>query len=386
MSGVVNNGAQQDWFYVRGEYLYWWTKGMQIPALVSTGPSAAQPGFLGSPGTTVLFGGNGVDSNGNSGGRLTIGAWLEDTQRLGVEGDYFALGTVSTHFSASGDANGNPIISRPFYDVRVNGTGQVIGPNVELVSSPGSITGTVLADTYTGLIGAGGRLRINLCCSQGCYNDFCVPGMNGWGRNRVDFLVGYRYLQLRDGVAVNEFLDSTINPNPALQGTFHVNDTFQTSNQFNGVDLGTSVQRYRGRWSLEMLTKMALGSNYQVVDINGYTVATPAGGAAMLGQGGLLAQSSNIGHYTRNQFCVVPELNLNLGYRLTPRLRAIFGYTFLYWSAVSRAGDQIDPNVNSTLLPFSGNPQTGDLRYPHFPFQTTDFWAQGMNVGLDYRW
>jgi hypothetical protein len=98
-----------------------------------------------------------------------------------------------------------------------------------------------------------------------------------------------------------------------------------------------------------------------------------------------LAQASNIGRYNQNQFCVVPELGANVGYQLTPRLRLICGYTFIYWSRVARAGDQIDFNVNGSQLPNSGIAPTGDTRHPAFAFQQTDFWAQGINAGLDYR-
>jgi hypothetical protein len=100
----------------------------------------------------------------------------------------------------------------------------------------------------------------------------------------------------------------------------------------------------------------------------------------------LLAQTSNIGNYSRNTFGVVPELAGNIGYAITPRLRLICGYTFIYWSSVARAGSQIDTDVNSTLLPNSPNPPSGDLRHPQFVFHEAPFWAQGISAGLDYRW
>ena len=83
---------------------------------------------------------------------------------------------------------------------------------------------------------------------------------------------------------------------------------------------------------------------------------------------------------------MVPELNANLGYAITPQLRLIVGYTFIYWSSVARAGQQIDTDVNSTMLPNSPNPPTGDLRHPQFVFHEEPFWAQGISAGLDYRW
>ena len=170
-------------------------------------------------------------------------------------------------------------------------------------------------------------------------------------------------------------------------GAFLVNDSFTSRNAFNGVEFGTAMQTYRGRWSLELLSKMAMGNNSEIVNINGSTDTTQ-NGVTTHSIGGLLAQPSNIGHYQRNVFAVVPQLNANLTYQLTPRLRAVAGYSFIYWSRVARAGDQIDLDVNSNLLP-NHPPVTGpigDTRHPQFVFHDTNFWAQGINVGLDYRW
>ena len=362
--------------WVRAEYLFWWTQGMRIPPLVTTGPSAAQPGYLDTPGTTILYGNNQVDNYGRSGGRLTMGTWLNPCQTVGIEGDYFQLATATSFFSAT--SPGSPILSRPFFDTRPSLANQ----NVEQVASPGSIAGTVTADAYTRLLGARARMRFNLCCGQGCYPCQWLPGMSGPGGYRLDFLLGYRYLRLGDGVSVNENLTSL---NPNLPGSFVINDTFKSVNQFNGIEIGTAWMAYRGRWSLELLYKLALGNTNQLVNISGST-ATTQNGATTVSQGGLLALSSNIGQYQRNTFGVVPELGANLGFAITPRLRAVVGYTFIYWSQVARAGEQIDTDVNSTLLPNNPTAPTGDLRHPAFAFHESPFWAQGISAGLDYRW
>jgi hypothetical protein len=60
------------------------------------------------------------------------------------------------------------------------------------------------------------------------------------------------------------------------------------------------------------------------------------------------------------------------------------GYSLIYWSSVARAGDQISLDVNQTYLPRAFDDPEGPAR-PAFAWRDTDFWAQGINLGLDYR-
>ena len=109
-------------------------------------------------------------------------------------------------------------------------------------------------------------------------------------------------------------------------------------------------------------------------------------GSTTVFEGGLLALRSNIGHHQRDELTFIPELGVNVGLQLTRYLNVYAGYTFLWVSDVGRAGEQMDPVVNVTQFPIlSGNgPLVGPAR-PAFHFAGTDFWAQGMNFGLQLR-
>ena len=108
----------------------------------------------------------------------------------------------------------------------------------------------------------------------------------------------------------------------------------------------------------------------------------------MVGPGGFFALSTNSGHFTRDEFAVLPEVNVNLGYQLTSRARACVGYSFLYLSNVVRLGDQIDRNINTTQgPPFLGAGATLQGQpVPAPQLRSSDFWAQGFNVGLEFRY
>ena len=125
-----------------------------------------------------------------------------------------------------------------------------------------------------------------------------------------------------------------------------------------------------------------MGNTRSRVNINGSTTVTSPDQSPVTSNGGLLALPTNEGITEQNHFSVIPELGITLGYDLTCRLKATFGYSFVYWSSVMRPGDQIDTNVNASQLPpgtLSGVPA------PERKAVLTDFWRQGFNVGLDYR-
>jgi hypothetical protein len=69
---------------------------------------------------------------------------------------------------------------------------------------------------------------------------------------------------------------------------------------------------------------------------------------------------------------------------VTNNLRAFVGYTFLYWSDVARPFDQINFNVNSTRVPTSILMPSGPPTLP-LTIRDTSFWAQGINVGIEFR-
>jgi hypothetical protein len=364
--------------WVHGEYLMWWSKGMETQPLVTAGPT----GTLSDPRTGVLFGDDDLLGQVRSGFRVRLGTWLDCSQRWALEGEYWRLGGVSEDFFAASDALGNPPIYRPFFNVNPRDrTGQFDPPardDVELVSTPGAVAGSVSVQASSQLQGAGLWVRHNLCCDASAVVD-CDPCFNSpndpFGR-RFDFLIGYRYVRLSDQLTIREDLNSLRTP----PGTFDLTDSFGASNDFHGAELGVLGEFDYGRWSLELLGRLALGGVHQQVSIAGQTIiaGTPY-------DGGLLAQQTNLGTRSRNEFAVLPQLGATVGYRLTPRLQATVGYSFLYLSRVVRASEHIDLDVNPDLLAPPLEPLAGALR-PRFQFRDTDFWAQGMNFGLHFAW
>jgi hypothetical protein len=366
--GVAGPGcdacARASRFYGGAEYLLWWIKDSDLPVLVTAGTVASQ-GILGQVGTTVLFGGDQHDNREFSGGRFTFGYWLDPCQSWGIEGNYFFLAQRSTGFAAN--SNEFPILARPFFNLNQ-------GIEFAQETSGQRASGSIAIGLPVRLWGAEADVRCNLC--TGC-------------AYRVDLLGGFRYIDLAEGLDIVE--TTNVQPGvPVLGGNnFLVYDGFHTRNQFYGEQLGVDAEYRRGHWFVDFRGKVAVGVNHESLNIVGNELRTNAAtGTPTLFQGGLLALPSNLGHFSRDHFAVVPEVGINFGYQVTDNVRAFVGYNFLYVSSVIRPGDQVDRVLDITQIPNFPVPgvQPTALGRPTVLFKEADFWAQGINLGVEIRY
>lgn len=346
-------------FSLSAEALVWWLKDASAPTpLVSTG-------LLGASGTSVLLGGKDLDTSPNPGFRLTVGYSL--TEKWGVEGGVFYVPTRSTTrtVSSSGQVGSQDLII-PYYDVTIP------GQSLTFLSLAGQFSGTATEEYSTNLLGAELNGTAKLLAS---------------GPWRVEALGGFRYLRLYESYT---FTTSSPNIPPRAVDVFNTSDEFDTTNNFYGAQVGARGRfDWRG-WFASGGVKFAMGAMVQSVDISGSLVTNGFTnfGPTQTYPGGYFAQPTNIGTWTRTVFAVVPEVGLNIGYQITPWASVVVGYTFLYTNNVARAPQQVNGNINPTGRPaLTGSPpsaSTGPAE-PSFKFNSTDFWAQGINVGLALR-
>jgi hypothetical protein len=353
-------------FWAEADYLHWWVKSGPVaaPLLVAGSPADAIPGALGQPGTRTL-----IDQSLNypsmNGYRIGAGFWLDSDQRLGIEAHFFDL--LQSNWGRvfqSGPAT--PLLARPIADT----TGAF---HVLYASFPGTLQGGFSVGSTTQLSGYDINLRGKLLA-----NEWLSISATG----------GFRYLNLAEDLQMVQQSSGTIltfNGVPLPPGsTIGLFDTFQTQNQFFGGQVGTRVQGNLGRWVVGADAKLGIGENMQSITINGLSVASAPGGPVLLAPGGSFAQLSNMGHYTTSHFALVPEFATDIGYQITPWMRLRLGYNFLFWSNVLRPGAQIDPTLNVNNVPVSqlfGTLPGGPAR-PSVLFNRSEFWAQGVSVGL----
>jgi hypothetical protein len=125
-----------------------------------------------------------------------------------------------------------------------------------------------------------------------------------------------------------------------------------------------------------------MGNTHQTATIGGQTVVSTPGQPVQTYNAGFLALGTNSGTYERDVFTMIPQFGAEVGYQLGCNWRVYVGYNIIYWGDVWRAGEQVDLNVDPRNVP---PVQSGGLPFPAFPGRSTSFWAQGINVGTEFR-
>jgi hypothetical protein len=187
----------------------------------------------------------------------------------------------------------------------------------------------------------------------------------------LDVVGGFRYLNLNG--SVNLASETTELAGAATGTSTSIQDLFSVHNHFYGGQLGGRVEYRWQRLVFDVTEKLALGANTADIAITGFMLQTSPAGASTLTTTGLFAQPSNIGRHSDDTFAVVNELDLRAGWQFCDYFQMFVGYTFLYQSSVVRAGDVIDIGLGAPLR-------------PALTTHTTDFWAQGLNVGIEVRY
>lgn len=281
-------------------------------------------------------------------------------QSVGLEATYLQLNPQAKFFTANGITT--PILARPFFNSLAN------QEDAQPVAYPGQQDGTFLSVSSSDFQVAEVLLRKNL---------HRQPGFG------LDVVAGYRYQKLQDHLQVGDTLNFSSSSSGFPAGSIvEQSDRFDTRNVFQGGVVGMSASLQRNALSLEGMLKIAVGQTRTLVDIEGATATSIPNQAETFALGGVLALPSNMGVHESSQFSVVPELAINLGFDLSPQLRAIIGYDLVFWNNVARPGDQIDVNIDPRQFP---PPATTSAARPQFILHTTDYWAQGLNLGLDLR-
>jgi hypothetical protein len=374
-------GSMRTW--VDADYLLWWFKPAPAgPALLTTGslttPTAAGSGILGQSGTSLLAGNSYLNQGPYSGFKIG-GGFMDCSGTIGGEGSFFYLAQRGIDETFTSGGGGSPLLARPIVDARTG------NETVLFVAAPNAFSGSFNVHSSTGFLGADGNVLFPFVRCNACYPDEIGKYVTG--------LAGFLYLNLRD----DETLSQSSNVLPLGVGFFNnlpvpaggniaISDDIRTLNQFYGGQIGLKAGISWWRFTLNGVGKVALGSMRESANLSGNTSVSSLGLTSTT-PSGLYVLNTNAGSYSRNIIAVVPQGTLTVAVEITAQLKLTLGYTIIYMSDVARPGDLIDRTVNRTELPSSQtfNPIVGGPQRPGFSWSGTDFWAQGINVGLSLR-
>jgi hypothetical protein len=339
-----------------------WPEGQSLPALVTTNrnrpfPSApgVEPGAENDLTRTVLFGGENVLQDGVQGLRGEFGTFFGPNSDSGILLRFFDVGNNALSYNSVPGTE--PLVVRPF----TRQPGDL--PDTFVVNAPlapptfpdsvqGNLDATISSELY------GGDILFRH-----------IVGRDSLGH--VEFLAGYQTTRLAEDLRIVS--RSSIPPT-----TVDLEDHFQTTSRFNGMALGLSGALQDRRWNLSGMVKLGLGNMETFVGIDGSRRTTVVD--VVESNNGLLARATNRGSYTNDTFVISPEVNLSLGYRITRRLDATLGYTYLGLPKVARVADQLDPDLSSN----PSDPLVGPAR-PSFELRESNFSLHSLSYGLQYR-
>ena len=234
----------------------------------------AAAGVLGQPATSVLVGGNTVNTGLRSGFQGELGYWFDPQRDFGIEAGFFILAGNTDSFPAGGT-----ILARPFFDVTTGAhdlrAGRLPGRIVPARCWSPTRRIAFTAQTWT------------------CAKTFCC---GPW--YRLDSLLGYRYLHYAQRLQIQQSSQPT-------GGAFAAGTAGPGDGQLRHPErlqwpgprhAGPTSPMTPGPWTCSPRSPPDTWT--ATVDIEGNTLVSVPGAAAVSTPGGLLALSSNSGSHT----------------------------------------------------------------------------------------
>jgi hypothetical protein len=365
--------AAGDWrFEATAEYLLWHVQRSHVPPLIGTAPpNLANVGNAPAGSIVTVFGGNhdAIDFGEQSGARIGFGYWFDSD--WGVDGSYFQLERGAQHGGIASDPNGVTPIGPMFLDPSARRLTLVNFARLNVA------TGDVAAAANNRLWGFETNVR------------WRVPSVLS---DRTYFFAGYRQLRYDESLGIGG--DRVLLPTNTDPGAFafSYSDDFGVHNTFYGAQVGFDSEWTCNRFFVDVKGKFALGDVREDWTQVGFNHVDPTVGAAAQPGfitpnpvGGFLVQKTNFGHFHRDRIAVVPELTLNVGYKLADHVRAFIGYDFLYVSRMTRVGEHID-RVDASQIPLLNLNPIPNARFPRSLEADGRLWTQGVDLGLEFTY
>jgi hypothetical protein len=320
-----------------------------------------------------------------TGWRGYVGIAFDESGQMGGEVGGFLTSNARRDYTFTSNQLGMPVLTVPFQDVNTGAQGGYV------VSWPGVDHGTV---------NIAAQSQIYELEASGVLNLY----QTGEGPGGLTLLAGPRFMRLREQLDV-QTTSTNIGPIPAGLDTgasffaagglpfagnpafvpvvVNTADRIKTTNDFYGAQVGFRGDIGFGGFFIELVGKFGAGYMRETVEIQGGSTGISAV-ASSLQPGGIYNLAQEQGTHHRDQFAVVGEGGINVGYQLLSFIRIQGGYTFMWVNHVVRPTRELSPVLNPNLIPTSPT-YTGlspATIYPRNITNETDYHIQGLSVGV----
>lgn len=342
--------------WLGGEYLYWSfqdTPGL-IP-LVVKGPL---------PSSKAVLGGNTIQNDWLSGGKVSFGYWFDNSCQLGGEVSYLFLpsGSQKKNIHSSGSSDSS-ILSVPYFDILSN-TVRYTG-----VARPSFFQGTAKLSLTNSLHSSEANVIALLPCEYSL---------------NLALVAGVRYWSFCENISFKT--DSpNIPPHPA--DVYETVDHFQAANRFYGGQIGVKIDYVCGCFFAGVQLKTALGTMHHEAIIKGHLCTNDFNsfGPVEKFKGGYFTMPSNIRKHKTECYSMIPEASATIGFRIKERCKFSIGYSIMCANRVLRPAKLIHHKINPTqsvALSNTPNPVLVGEAKPKPSLKSSNFFAHGLNAGM----
>lgn len=319
---------EEQHFWLSAGVFQGWSKSLGAPSLLTT------PGLAGE---STVFTSGGLSEPYRPGFQFDGGLWLNRDRTFAVDGGavYLSPGVDRFEFASLG----SPELSRP---VRT-----LTGSGSDSLAQPGE-TGWFAAEWATRFVSADINVR------RIFYRDSVF---------QLAAAAGYRFAYLAEDLS----LESS---HVTGAGLTQFEDLIGVKNQFHGGQLSLAGGAWWRGWSVDAAGKVGFGVVFANSTLTGNSL-----GNDQAPPGGFLVRPANAGRRSDANFGVLSVASITIGRQVLTFGKVFAGYTIHYLTGVTRPGDQID----------AGDP-TGTGLALRRGNGTTDFWVQGVNVGMEWSY
>ncbi len=319
---------EEQHFWLSAGVFQGWSDAQTAPPLL-TAPGAAGP--------VTIFSDGGLSLPYRPGFQFDGGLWLNKDRTFAVDGGvvYLSPGTDRFEFFSPG----SPPLGRP--------TSTPAGSGTDPLAGPGG-AGWFASEWSTRFVSADVNVR------RVFYRDAVFQAAAA---------AGYRFAYLAEDLSVESSRVGAFGAN-------HYDDRVGVRNYFHGGQVSLAGGAWWRGWSVDAMAKVGLGAVFA-----DSTLAGVSQGTVTQPGSGFLVRPANAGDRSQTQFGVLTAVSVSVGRQVLTYGKVFAGYTIHQLSGVTRPGDQLD----------AGDP-TGHGLALRRGSGTSDFWVQGLNLGMEWSY